>query len=98
VISGLNKSALDDSSAIFFDNYAMFFVPNGVDGHNSLVLVWDTQANTNDRGKPHGGWVKFTGWNIARASVFNPSYFFMIAGQEMVKHMNGLAQATMDWQ
>lgn len=64
-ISGLNKTALQNATAKFFNNYAMFFVPNGVDSHNSLVLIWDTLAN---RGK--GGWVKFTGWNIARASIF----------------------------
>ena len=70
-ISGLNKSALNTSSAVFFNNYAMFFVPYGVDTHNSLVLVWDTQANTDDSGKPHGGWVKFTNWNIAGATIWN---------------------------
>lgn len=63
-ISGINKAALDRASGIFFDNFLMFFVPNGVDSHNSLVIVWDFLAN---RGK--GGWTKFTGWSVARASV-----------------------------
>lgn len=63
-IAGLNRAAITKTSAVFFDNYAMFFVPNGVDTHNSLVLVLDTQAN---EGK--GGWLKFTGWNIARAVI-----------------------------
>jgi hypothetical protein len=72
-ISGLNKSALNKSSAVFFDNYALFFLPNGVDTYNSLVLVWDTQANTDDKGVSHGGWTKFTNWNIAGAIVFQSS-------------------------
>ncbi len=70
-ISGLNKSALNMSSAIFFNNYALFFVPYGVDSYNSLVLCWDTQANTDNTGVAHGGWTKFTGWNIAGAIVWN---------------------------
>jgi hypothetical protein len=70
-ISGLNKSALNVSSAVFFDNYAMFFVPYGVDTYNSLVLVWDTQCNIDDKGVSHGGWTIFTNWNIAGAVIFN---------------------------
>lgn len=65
-ISGLNQVSIAKSTAVYFDNYAMFFVPNGVDDYNSLVLVWDTLAN---EGK--GGWIKFTNWNIARAVSFN---------------------------
>lgn len=65
-ISGLNKSAILKSSAVYFNNYAMFFVSNGVDDYNSLTLVFDTLAND---GK--GGWIKFTNWNIARATIFN---------------------------
>lgn len=65
-ISGLDRAAITKASAVYHDNYAMFFVPNGVDTYNSLVLVWDTLANNNK-----GGWVKFTNWNIARAVVFN---------------------------
>ncbi len=64
-ISGLNKASLANSSAVYFDNYAMFFVPNGVDTYNSLVLVYDTLAN-----EQKGGWVKFTNWNIAGGVVF----------------------------
>lgn len=64
-VSGLNKTALFNSSAKFFNNFAMFFVANGVDSHNSLVMVWDTLAN-----EGQGGWVKFTNWNIARATIF----------------------------
>ena len=45
LVSGLAKSSITKSTAVYFDNYAMFFVPNGVDSHNSLVLVWDTMAN-----------------------------------------------------
>ena len=67
-IAYLNKSSIRSSSAVYFNNYAMFFVPNGVDSHNSLVLVFDTLAN---RGK--GGWIKFTGWRIASATVFQES-------------------------
>lgn len=67
-IAGLNKSALTRTSAVYHDNYAMFFVPNGVDSHNSLVLVYDTLCN---EGK--GGWIKYTGWNISYAVVFNES-------------------------
>lgn len=64
-ISGLNIGSITNSSAVYYNNYAMFFVPNGVDTYNSLVLVYDTLANNN-----RGGWVKFTNWNIARAVVF----------------------------
>lgn len=64
-ISGLNRTAASKITAVYYNNYLMFFVPNGVDDYNSLVLVYDTQANL---GK--GGWIKFTGWRIARASVF----------------------------
>lgn len=67
-IAYLNKSAIRGASAKWFNNYALFFVPNGVDSHNSLVLVYDTLAN---EGK--GGWIKFTGWRIARATVFQES-------------------------
>lgn len=67
-ISGLNRGSLSKASAVFFNNYAMVFVPNGVDSYNSLVLVNDTLCN---EGK--GGWVKYTNWNIARAIVFNES-------------------------
>ena len=69
-IAGLNKIAISNAkpSAVYFDNYAMFFVPNGVDDYNSITLVYDTLAN---RGR--GGWIKFTGWNIARATVFQES-------------------------
>ena len=67
-IAGLNKSALYKSSGVFFDNYAMFFVANGVDDYNSLVLVWDTLAN-----EKKGGWIKFTNWNINRAVIFQDS-------------------------
>lgn len=65
-ISGLNKSSITKASGVFFNNFAMVFVPNGVDDYNSIVLVYDTLAN---EGK--GGWTKFTNWNIARAVVFN---------------------------
>lgn len=65
-ISGLNKSAITKASAVYFDNFAMFFVANGVDDYNSLVLVYDTQCNDN-----RGGWILFTGWRIARALSFN---------------------------
>lgn len=65
-ISGLNKSSLYKTTAVYFDNYAMFFTPNGVDDYNSIVLVYDTLGN---EGK--GGWITFTGWRIARASIFN---------------------------
>lgn len=64
-ISGLNKTAVSKVTTVYYNNYVMFFVPNGVDDYNSLVLVWDTQAN---QGK--GGWITFTGWRIARATVF----------------------------
>lgn len=70
-ISGLNKSYLHMSSAVYFDNYAMFFVPYGVDTYNSLVLVWDTQCNSDKYGKSQGGWTKFTGWNIAGGVVWD---------------------------
>lgn len=65
-IAGLTKSSITKASAVYYDNYALFFVPNGVDDYNSLVLCWDTLAN-----ESKGGWVKFTNWNIARAVVFN---------------------------
>lgn len=65
-IAGINKTSISTCSAVVFDNYALFFMPNGVDSHNSIVLVWDKLAN---EGK--GGWSKFTGWNIARAVVFD---------------------------
>jgi len=65
-IAGLNRAAIKKTTAIFYDNYAMFFVPNGVDSHNSLVLVWDTLSN-----EKTGGWTKFTGWSIARATIFH---------------------------
>lgn len=65
-IAGLNKAAITKASAVYYNNYALFFVANGVDDYNSLVLCWDTLAN---EGK--GGWVKFTGWRIATAIVFN---------------------------
>ena len=66
-IAGLNRAALSKATAVYTsDNFAMFFVPYGVGDYNSLVLVFDTQANN---GK--GGWIKFTGWNIARAVIFN---------------------------
>lgn len=67
-ISNINKSALENTSAVWFDNYAMFFVPYGVDSKNSLVLVWDTLANDTK-----GGWIKFTNWNIARAVIYSGS-------------------------
>lgn len=70
-ISGLNKSYLHMSTAVFFNNFALFFVPYGVDSHNSLVLCWDTQCNINEAGNPQGGWVKFTGWNIAGAVLWD---------------------------
>lgn len=65
-VAGLNKAALYKTTAVVFNNFVLFFVPNGVDDYNSLVLCWDILANN---GK--GGWTKFTGWRIARASVFN---------------------------
>jgi hypothetical protein len=65
-VAGLNKAALYKTTAIFYNNYAMFFVPNGVDDYNSIVLVYDTLAN-----EGHGGWITFTGWRIAIAIVFN---------------------------
>jgi len=71
-IAGLNKNALSKATCLYTpDNFAMFFVPNGVDDYNSLVLVWDTEANPSKTGNPQGGWIKFTGWNIARGVVFN---------------------------
>lgn len=65
-VSSLNKGQLSKTTAVFYDNYAMFFIPYGINSYNSIVLVWDTLAN---EGK--GGWCKFTGWNICRAVVFN---------------------------
>jgi hypothetical protein len=67
-ISNINKAALQNSSAVWFNNYAMFFMPYGVDSKNSIVLVWDVLANNGE-----GGWVKFTNWNIARAVVYSGS-------------------------
>ena len=67
-ISGLNRVSITRSTGVYFNNFIMFFVPNGVDDYNSLVLVWDYLAN---RGQ--GGWVKFTNWNIARAVVSQES-------------------------
>lgn len=64
-ISGLNRASMSKTTSVFFDDYIMFFVPNGVDDYNSLVLVYDLQANNNK-----GGWTKFTNWKIARATVF----------------------------
>lgn len=67
-ISGLNKVSLANSSAVNHDNFTLFFLPYGVDSHNSIVLVWDDLAN---QGK--GGWSKFTGWAISGAVVFKES-------------------------
>lgn len=64
-IAGLNPGAITKASAVFYNNFILFFVPKGVDTYNSSVLVWDLLANQN-----RGGWVKFTNWNIARAIVF----------------------------
>lgn len=64
-VAGLNRVAITKASAVYYNNYALFFVPNGVDSYNSLVLVFDTLAN---EGK--GGWVKYTNWNIEGAVVF----------------------------
>lgn len=64
-ISGLNKASLSMATAVSFNNYAMFFVPNGVDTHNSLTLVWDDLCNN---GK--GGWQKYTNWRISYATEF----------------------------
>ncbi len=67
-IAGLNRVSILKATSVFHDNFAMFFVPNGVDDYNSLVLVYDLLAN---RGR--GGWLKFTNWNIARAVVYQES-------------------------
>lgn len=67
-IGALNRTSIRKASAIFHNNYAMFFVPYGVDDRNSIVLVFDTLSNENK-----GGWIKFTGWNIARAVGFQDS-------------------------
>lgn len=64
-IAGLNLGSITKAAAVSYNNYILFFVPNGVDTYNSLVLVWDLLANNNK-----GGWIKFTNWNIARAIVF----------------------------
>lgn len=64
-IAGLNKNQIGLSTAVKYNEFILFFVPNGVDSFNSLVLVWDTLAN-----RKKGGWVKFTGWRVARATVF----------------------------
>lgn len=64
-ISGLNRLSMNKTTAVNFNSFTMFFVPNGVDSYNSLVLVYDDLAND---GK--GGWVKFTNWRIARATIF----------------------------
>lgn len=65
-ISGLNKAALSKVTGVYYDNFAMIFVPNGVDDYNSLCLVFDTLAN-----EKKGGWVKYTNWRIAGGVVFN---------------------------
>jgi|GEM_PF-5711869 hypothetical protein len=67
-IAYLNKSSIRGASAKWFNNFVMFFLPNGVDSYNSIVLVYDTLCN-----EKKGGWVKFTGWRIARATVFQES-------------------------
>lgn len=67
-IAGINRSQITNASAVNYNNYILFFIPNGVDTHNSLVLVWDVLAN-----RKKGGWIKYTGWNIARATVFDES-------------------------
>lgn len=67
-IAGLNRTAITKCSAVYINNYALFFVANGVDDYNSLCLCYDTLANN---GK--GGWVLFTGWSIARATVYHQS-------------------------
>lgn len=66
--AGLNKAQLSKVQGVFFDNYIMMFVPNGVDSYNSLVLVWDTLAN-----EKKGGWIKFTNWYVSYGVVFNES-------------------------
>lgn len=66
--ANLNKAQLSKVQGVFYDNYLMMFVPNGVDSYNSLVLVWDTLAN-----EAKGGWIKFTNWNISYGIVFNES-------------------------
>lgn len=66
--AGLNKAQLSKSQAVFFDNYLLIFVPNGVDSFNSIALVWDTLAN-----EKRGGWIKFTNWNVSYGVVFNES-------------------------
>lgn len=69
-IAGLNKTAIASSTSVYSNNFLLFFVPNGVDTFNSLVLVYDFLA---DKGR--GGWLTFTNWNIARATVFNTTLF-----------------------
>jgi hypothetical protein len=66
--AGLNKAQLSKAQCVFYDNYLMVFVPNGVDSYNSLVMVFDTLAN-----EKKGGWIKFTNWNISYGVVFNES-------------------------
>lgn len=67
-VAGLNAVSLNKTSAVYFDGYVLYFVPYGVDSHNSLVLVYDTLAN-----EKKGGWIKFTEWRIARAVIFQQS-------------------------
>lgn len=64
-VAGLNRIVMNKASAVYYNNYALFFVPNGVDSYNSLVMVFDTLAN---EGK--GGWIKFTGWNVQGAVIY----------------------------
>jgi len=67
-IAALNKSSIRLSSAVFYNNFALFFVPYGVSSVNNYVLCYDILANL---GK--GGFTKFTNWNVARATIFNES-------------------------
>jgi len=73
-IAMINSTAISGASAVYHDNYVMFFLPYGVDTYNSIVYVYDFLCN---EGK--GGWLKFTNWSIGGANVFtettNPKLF-----------------------
>lgn len=71
-IDGLNKGALSEVSATFFNNRIYFAAPNGSSNYNNIVMVADLSITLESPRNPHP-WVTYTGWNPAVFTVYTPS-------------------------
>lgn len=70
IIDGLNKNALNKTTAAYVNGYYIFYSPNGAATENNVGAMYDTQAILPDG---ISRWSKLTGWTPSHFTIYEAS-------------------------